>query len=189
MPIGGGSAASPVSLTPPLARFGTALTVPFSQSATLAESDIVRGNLARRTTNYSIDRAKVTGRLLTTISATDVATLTPWGRGQYLVSVSYRVVTVVTDVTVAVSFTNDAGAQTKTLLATTSKAVGTYTDLIPILVEALSSAAVKVTVTAGTADQVFMSASITEQSSAARRCSPHPRHRRWGDPVTLAGPD
>jgi len=95
---------------------------------------------------------------ITTTSSTTVATFTAPTAGNYLINVSYRVATTTTDVTLIASYTNSAGSQTVTFVPLTSTAVGTYT-VSPVLINTTASA-ITITATAGTANNLFVSASI-----------------------------
>jgi hypothetical protein len=97
---------------------------------------------------------------LTSTSATAVATYTPGSTKGLWVALYYRVVTGSTNVTITVDYTDVTGAQTITVLPTTSQAVGSYV-MVPIFIVS-TAAAVTVTYTAGTANRVFASASVVE---------------------------
>jgi hypothetical protein len=95
---------------------------------------------------------------LTTTSPTVVATFTPATSGNYIVYVYYRVVTASTDITVNLSWTDGSGSNSVDLVPITTQPVGTY---IPEQTYINSTAsAITVTVTAGTANQVFVSSNI-----------------------------
>ncbi len=102
--------------------------------------------------------SNVSEALLTTTGATDVLTVEDPRPGNYLISAYYRIVTGATDVTIEASWTDADGAQsTSTINA--GQAVGSY-SLVPLYIHvAPNTTDLKVTVTAGTADQVFVSAS------------------------------
>lgn len=97
---------------------------------------------------------------ITATTATTVVTYTPTATGIYRVGVYFRVVTAATVVTVALSWTDATGAQTITLLNAVSEPVGSYTFNDVSL--ASTATAVSVTVTAGTANQVYASGYIRE---------------------------
>jgi len=96
---------------------------------------------------------------LTTTSATDVVSFTPSSSGNYVVYVFYRVATTTTNVTINVTWTDGAGTSTSVVVPTaTSTVVGSY-NTAPVYINA-TAAAIKVTATAGTANNLYVSASI-----------------------------
>lgn len=96
---------------------------------------------------------------LTGISATDVVSYTPLSQGNYIIYVFYRVATATTNVGINVTWTDNTGASTSVLVpAVTSTDVGSY-NLTPVYINALTSP-IKVTATAGTANNLYVSASI-----------------------------
>lgn len=97
---------------------------------------------------------------LTTTSATSVATYTPGSTKALWVGLYYRVMTATTDVTITITYTDASGGQTLTAVPLTATTVGSYA-MTPIFLVA-TNAAVTVTATGGTANQVFVSASIIE---------------------------
>lgn len=107
--------------------------------------------------------ARAIRSLLTTTSATNVATRKFSAKGIALVSISYEVITAATDVTVVVQHVASNGVTTNTFTvqALTNKATGLYAlDALAVPVELRGT--VKVRVTAGTADQVYVTATIRE---------------------------
>lgn len=103
-------------------------------------------------------QANASDSQLTTTSATDVISFTPGSQGNFIVYVSWRVITATTNLGINVTWTDGTGAQTQTVLsAATPQATGTY-PAVPVYINAKSTGAVKVTATAGTANQVFVSA-------------------------------
>ena len=94
---------------------------------------------------------------LTTTSATTIVTYTPAIQGNYSVRVYYRVVTASTAITITVSYADAGGAQTDTLVNAT-QAVGSY--WAETYCDAVSGTALTVSATAGTADQVYVSATM-----------------------------
>ncbi len=104
--------------------------------------------------------ARAVESLLTTTSATNVATYTPSTTKGLTVHMYYRVVTGTTNVTVDVTYTDVTGAQTVNAQTLQAKSTGSYA-MLPVFIVA-TSAAVTVTVTAGTANQVYFSSSIVE---------------------------
>lgn len=107
----------------------------------------------------SIDNLR--NNVLSTTSATAVLTYTPAASGVFWVGIYYRVVAATTVVTIAITYTDTAGAQTMTLVSAASTAVGSYA-LPPVLIEGVASDPIAVNFTAGTASQVYASASILE---------------------------
>ena len=97
---------------------------------------------------------------LTTTGATTIATRTPAEAVNVLIGIYFRVITATTTVTVALTYTDATGAQTNTLLNAQSCVVGSYS--LPAMLINVTAAAITVSITAGTADQVFGSASILE---------------------------
>jgi hypothetical protein len=96
---------------------------------------------------------------LTTTSATDVLSFTPSTQGNYIVYVFYRVANTTTNVGINVTWTDGAGASTSVVVpATTSTVTGSY-NTSPVYINA-TAAAIKVTATAGTANNLYVSASI-----------------------------
>ena len=104
--------------------------------------------------------ARTVEQQLTGTTATTVATYTPGSTKGLWIGLYYRVVTGATNVTITITYTDTTGAQSYTALPTTSQAVGSY-SMVPIFIVS-TAAAVTVQFTAGTANQVFASASIVE---------------------------
>lgn len=103
--------------------------------------------------------ASIVEYLLATTGATSVLAGTTPLAGNYLVSIYYRVVTAPTTLVITVSWTDATGAQTLTVVPSLSYPVGSYIQaLIPIT--ATNGSTVTVSATAGTANQVYVSASI-----------------------------
>lgn len=98
--------------------------------------------------------------LLTGTTQTAVATYTPGSTKGLWIGLYYRVVTATTNVTISISYTDVTGSQTLTVIPTTSTATGSY-PMGPIFICA-TAASVTVNVTAGTANQVYVTASIVE---------------------------
>lgn len=97
---------------------------------------------------------------LTSTSATTVASFTPTANKNFLVMVYLRVLTAATNVTVTVTYADAGGAVTNTLWPTQSLGVQSWS--LPILpINAVAGTAIVVTVTAGTINQVYASASAT----------------------------
>lgn len=107
---------------------------------------------------YSGNRKDVSDLLITTTSPTTVATLTPPAQGNYIVYVYYRVVTATTTVTITLTWTDGSGAQSQTLVSALPVVVGSDVGT-PVFINA-TAAAITVTATAGTANQLYVSADI-----------------------------
>lgn len=105
--------------------------------------------------------ANATDTLLTTTDATQVVNYTTGtDTNNYLVYVYYRVITAATDVTLTLQWTDGTGVQSSTIV-TGSQPVGSYT--IPAtFISAIGGTGIAVTATAGTANQVYVSAAIEE---------------------------
>lgn len=96
---------------------------------------------------------------LTSTSATTVASFTPTASKMFLVAVYLRVVTAATNVTVNVTYNDAGGSVTNPLFPTQSLGVQSWS--LPICpVNAVSGTPIVVSVTAGTANQVYASASV-----------------------------
>jgi len=96
---------------------------------------------------------------LTGTGSVVVATYTPGSGANVLVSSYFRVVTGATAVTITITWTDVTGAQTITILNAATMSIGSYA-LAPVLIDSAASSAVAVNFTAGTANQVYASASI-----------------------------
>lgn len=107
----------------------------------------------------------VTERLNTTTGAEDVLAIANPQPGNWLIGCTFRVVTASTTVAIVATWKDANNAtQTATLQASASKAVGTYTlPAILINTDAIVAGSLKVTATAGTANQLFVSASASLQ--------------------------
>lgn len=124
---------------------------------------ILGSNSSRGATYAAADSASIKEQLLTTTSPTDVAQRLPKQLGNCHVLVYFRVATAPTDVTITLSWFDVAGVQSQTLVAG-SQTVGSHT-VTPVVVAAVGgheSRYVKVTVTAGTASRVYVSAQVAE---------------------------
>lgn len=97
--------------------------------------------------------------LLSTTGATDVISFTPAAAGNFMAMIYYRVVTGATNLTINVTYTDQTGAQTAIVVpAAQSQAINSYI-MAPVFFNA-TAAVVKVTATAGTANQIYVSASV-----------------------------
>ncbi len=109
--------------------------------------------------------AKATNTEITATTATTVLTYTPTATGQFAIKLGFSVITAETTVTITATWTDPASAavQTYTWLSAFSAPVGTY-ELLPLdAIAASTASAVAVTVTAGTASQVWVTGRIEEQ--------------------------
>ncbi|WP_304459095.1 hypothetical protein [Alicyclobacillus sendaiensis] len=94
---------------------------------------------------------------LTSTSATTVLSYTPAATGQFKVSGYLRVANAATSVTVTLTYTSPSGSQSRTLVPTYTLATGDYT--IPARTfEATTAGPITLSVTAGTANNVTVSA-------------------------------
>lgn len=96
---------------------------------------------------------------LTGVSAQTIVAYTPTAAGLFLVGCRLRVTAATTVVSAQVTYTDAAGAQTSTWLNAVPKEVGSY-DLMPIVISSAAGSPITVSVTAGTANQVYAGASI-----------------------------
>lgn len=97
---------------------------------------------------------------LTVNTPVTVLTYTPGSGGNLFVSIYFRVAVAPTAITVEVTWTDAAGAHTFTPLSAVTEPVGSYT--LASFMIATTASAVDVIVTAGTANQVYVSASIAQ---------------------------
>jgi uncharacterized protein involved in high-affinity Fe2+ transport len=106
-----------------------------------------------------IEEADIFDFQITTTSSVNVLAFTPPVNENYMVYVYYRVVSATTNVTINITFDDNSGAQTLNILTLTSKAVGSY-SVAPVYIQAITSAPIIVNFTSGTANNVFVSATI-----------------------------
>lgn len=123
------------------------------------EAKTVYGSNGSNLDKVLAEPVRVSDMKITNTSANTVATLTPTVQRNYSVKVYYRVVTGTTTVTITITYTDGSGTQTLTLVNGTSQAVGVYT-LNSVFINALTTAPITVSTTAGTVNQVYVSASI-----------------------------
>lgn len=109
------------------------------------------------TTKASVQDVQLTGTAVTTVTS-----YTPTAQGNFEVGVYIRVVTAATNVTINITYNSASGAQAYQMLPTTSLPVGDHMFVMPFF-NALITAAITVQVTAGTASQVYVSASISSK--------------------------
>jgi hypothetical protein len=96
---------------------------------------------------------------LTTTSATTILSVTAPKAGAYILEIYLRVVTAATTVTVSYSWTDASGSHTATPVNAVSEAVGPV-QIGPFPIEATAGSTISISVTAGTANQVYASARI-----------------------------
>lgn len=135
----------------------------FEISGDYNTSCIFENNRSEGSTYMFTDEQALGEELLTTTDATVVAQVRPYRNGFYAIDVHYRVVTDTTNVTINASWYDDAGTSlNEDMVASAGKAVGSY-RVASFVVWAggdSESEYVKVTATAGTANQVYVSANI-----------------------------
>lgn len=97
--------------------------------------------------------------LLNTTSSTPVVSFTPSSNGNFVCFMYYSVIVSATDVTIDITWTDATGAQTLTVLPLTNRLVGSY-SILPVYIQNVASNPITVNFTAGTANKVYISASI-----------------------------
>ncbi len=95
---------------------------------------------------------------LTTTTATTIFTYTPATTGMYVLYMYARVVTAATTVSASLTYTSSSGAQTYDIWSSQSLAVGD-SAAVPYFFQA-TAAAITLSVTAGTASQVYIDARL-----------------------------
>lgn len=129
-----------------------------NQGQTVSDADVnALTTVITNTIGSSILKTSVSETLVTSTAQQTIASYTPSVRGNYQVNCYFRVITAPTVVTIAVTFTDATGAQTNTMISQ-SVPVGDY-SLVPLIINS-NAAAISVKVTAGTANQVYVSSSI-----------------------------
>jgi hypothetical protein len=106
--------------------------------------------------------AKCKESVLSTTSATNVLTYTTPAADNFSISCYVRVITAATNLTITVNYTDAGGAQS-TQLYTGSTAVGSYHMPVDLFINAAANTPFTLTATAGTANQVYISADITRR--------------------------
>lgn len=106
-------------------------------------------------------KASVNDHLLPDTTMDTVATYTPTAQHNYMIGVYLRIVTAATDVTCQVTYADATGAQTNQFFPLTNLAVESGETLM-VFINAVSGTPINVQVQAGTANQVYASASIVE---------------------------
>lgn len=98
--------------------------------------------------------------LITTTNLTTVVTHTPTVAKNIQITTYFRVITATTTVSVQITYTDITGSQTLALLTSQSCPTGSYT-LLPVFINSTASA-ITVSITAGTVNQVYASATVLE---------------------------
>lgn len=96
---------------------------------------------------------------LTTTSPTNVISFTPLANGNFTGFIYYRVENTPTNVTIDVTYEDMTGAQALSIMPLTNRIVGSYT-VAPFYLQATTAANINLTITAGTTNNVFVSATI-----------------------------
>lgn len=154
-----------VEVTTPAAAPATTVTGPDAYGASAVVG--TGTTYARSDHNHGLPAAPAGAALATArevtvgTGGTTVVTYTPTVTGNFLVAIYFRVITATTNVTVTVTWTDATGAQTLTLLSVVAETTGSYT-FTGFMVDDMATDAITVTMTAGTASQVYASASILQ---------------------------
>jgi hypothetical protein len=98
---------------------------------------------------------------VSTTSPTAILTYTPAVAGNVEIGIYFRVAVASTVVTVNVTWTDAAGSQTLPLLSAVTETVGSYT-FTKFIVDSVGGEAIEVSATAGTANQLYFSASMVQ---------------------------
>lgn len=155
-----------VELTAAGAAAGVAVTQGFNFTSVTEPNAVILRNASRGSTFCYTDQAKAVEQLLATTAATVVAKRRPdRNNSVYALNVYYRIVTAATNVNITATWTDASGVQqTSVLVNVTSQAGGSYAVApLTIVCQGQSETQyVKLTFTAGTANQVYASAEIQE---------------------------
>lgn len=100
--------------------------------------------------------ADVSNEQITVITAVDVISVAPQQAGNYEVKVYLRVTTAATNVTVTITYADGGGAQSFPMW-NQSTPIGSHNIQPPFFFNAVTGTNIKVTVTAGTANQAYVS--------------------------------
>jgi hypothetical protein len=96
---------------------------------------------------------------ITSTSATNILAYTPSTQGNFEIKAYLRVVTAPTTVTVTATYTDASGAQTVALVPTQKVLIGS--GMIPMyFLNSVANQPITLTITAGTANQVYVSSTI-----------------------------
>jgi hypothetical protein len=93
------------------------------------------------------------------VASHNIATYTPSAAGNLMLMVYYRVTVGATNVTLTATWTDQAGAQSYSWMSAVSNATGSY-SVLPLFINSAASQPVTIAATAGTANQVYTTASI-----------------------------
>jgi hypothetical protein len=139
----------------------TATTISASSNVSVA-GKVTKVNNVTTAGNFGVNTitANACDTQITGTSQTTVATFTPTAMGCFLVYIYFRVVTGATALAIDLSYNDGTGAQTQNIVASSpTTAVGSY-SVTPIYINATTGAPIAVKVTAGTANQVYVSTNI-----------------------------
>jgi len=148
-------------VTPTGAAAGKTFNLAYSWDAVPDANGVFVRNVSVGTTYEYTDKAVVSNVLLATTAGTTVVKQRPDRVRGFLIAVYVRVTVASTNVTITASWYDATGLQTAAVQTLASKDVGSYT-YAPLFVTATGPNDVQVVVTAGTADRVYVSASIAE---------------------------
>jgi hypothetical protein len=148
-----GGAVNPSTLqTSGNATVGGSLTVTKSLAS-------VGGVTSAGTLGTGLIVATVDNLQITTTSATTILTFTPTSAGSFRVEPYLYVVTAATTVTLTLTWTDAGGARSDTLINAVSEPVGPVL-VQAVVVESVANQAITLSITAGTANQVYASCRI-----------------------------
>jgi hypothetical protein len=157
----GSESVAPIYLTAvtgvPIVVTATAGTI--NQVYVSASTSSVNTSVNSGETPAVAEEANIFDYELTTTSPVNVLTYMPINNENFFVYVYYRVTVATTDVTIDLLFDDNSGSQTMTILTTSSRIVGSY-SVSPVYIQAITSAPIVVQITAGTANQVYVSSTI-----------------------------
>jgi hypothetical protein len=149
-----GSAILPVSMG------GTGTSTGINAATTSALGTVQIASQPNSGNPIAVSRSVSTSEMqIISTSATSVVTHTPTSQKNYMVMASVRVITAATNVTITITWTDSTGSQTDTRINNQSLSVGTHDVPIKFL-NSVSSQPITVTITAGTANQVYVSAAV-----------------------------
>lgn len=136
-------------------------------SDNIADASLVTTMPTTNTTGTIINgvpltRSSVAESLLSSTSPTNVTTYTPSVGGNFVIYVYFRVVTAATNVAIEIDYTDAGGAQVLQVLPSALEQVGSYAPPAPVYISAVAGQPITVKVTAGTANQVYASATIID---------------------------
>jgi hypothetical protein len=132
--------------------------IPAATSSQIGGVSIPSGAGSPSSPLSSVIVARVIDQQITTTSQTTVASFTPALQGNFEVNIYVRIVTAATNVTITVTYTSASGAKTYTMINQTLNP-DDYA-LVPFFFNAMPGSPINVNVTAGTANNVYVSADI-----------------------------